>query len=523
MDQNAERKSPIFSQSEESLRLDQKRYYGLLSNLDVGVVIHSIDTSILLNNKRAEELLGMSSDQMRGMKSNNSHWNFILEDNTICPQELFPVVRVATTKKSFKNQILGINRPNTSDTIWVSVNGFPILNKENQISEIVINFIDITDQKKLEIQLQQSYNEVLQRQFAIDQHAIVAITDYHGKITYANDLFCAISKYKAEDLIGKDHRILNSGYHSKVFFKDLYLTIMKGAVWHGEIKNKAKDGSYYWVTSTIVPLNDAVTKKVSYVSISTNITERKWAEKVLNKYMHELEEMNQAKDKFFSIIAHDLRNPFVGIMGVTDLLLERMQEDENKQFFSPYEHYIKMIQTASKSAHALLENLMNWAKLQRNDISYSPEKISFKKILNSCVMLVTGNAFTKNIAIEVNYQDEDTVYADESHLNTIVRNLLTNAIKFTNSNGRIIVSASKKDAYLEIAVRDTGIGISRQNVDKIFRIDSKFSQIGTANEKGTGLGLILCKDFVEKQGGKIWVESEVGKGSTFTFTLPLAN
>ncbi|MBL0265505.1 MAG: ATP-binding protein [Leptospiraceae bacterium] len=141
-------------------------------------------------------------------------------------------------------------------------------------------------------------------------------------------------------------------------------------------------------------------------------------------------------------------------------------------------------------------------------------------MFSSAFQIVNGNALKKNITIEKSFADNDTVYADNMLVNTILRNLLTNAIKFTHPNGKITVSALMKDDFLEISVTDTGVGIDPKNIPKIFKIDSKFSLPGTNKEKGTGLGLVLCKEFVEKQGGTIWVESELGKGSKFTFTLP---
>lgn len=250
-----------------------------------------------------------------------------------------------------------------------------------------------------------------------------------------------------------------------------------------------------------------------------DIKERKIAEQKLQKTMQQLETLNNTKDKFFSIIAHDLRNPFSNIMGLSELMEKKMIVDNNGE--AELLQYTKLIRTSSKHAYNLLENLLQWARSQTGDISLNHQIISIKDPISDTISLVSGNAYNKNISIETDLVKDDFVYADIFMVSTILRNLLTNAIKFTNKNGKIIVSAKKKKGFLEISISDTGVGIAPMNLEKVFKIDFKLSSLGTNKEKGTGLGLILCKEFVEKQGGMIWVESELGKGSVFTFTLPL--
>ncbi len=233
-----------------------------------------------------------------------------------------------------------------------------------------------------------------------------------------------------------------------------------------------------------------------------------------------LVELNATKDKFFSIIAHDLRNPFAGIMGLSELMETKLTEANLKA-----EHellkYNEMILSTTKSAFGLLNTLMEWARSQTGQITVNPQNISMKFLVANAIAIVQGNALNKNITIENKCREEDIVFADDTLTKTILRNLLANAIKFTHKNGKVIVSTQKKENFLEISVTDTGVGIDPKNIHKIFRIDSKFTCQGTEKEKGTGLGLILCKEFVEMQDGTIWVESELGKGSKFTFTLPL--
>lgn len=230
-----------------------------------------------------------------------------------------------------------------------------------------------------------------------------------------------------------------------------------------------------------------------------------------------LKDLNATKDKFFSIIAHDLKNPFSTLLGFSKLLFENAPNYTTNQI----QEYAQIMNNTAKQSYTLLENLMHWAKTQTGNITVIPESSSMDNLLSITIPLVSGSALKKNITIESNVDKDNLVYIDNSLTTTILRNLLTNAIKFTHTNGKIIVSTKKKNEFLEVSITDTGVGIDPKNIEKLFRIDSKVSSPGTESEEGTGLGLILCKEFVEKQGGTIWVTSELGKGSKFTFTLPL--
>jgi len=251
--------------------------------------------------------------------------------------------------------------------------------------------------------------------------------------------------------------------------------------------------------------------------VATHIEIKQSREKI-RKTNEQLKELNATKDKFFSIIAHDLKNPFNTLLGFSKLLFENAPNYTTDQI----QQYAQIMNHTAKQSYALLENLMQWAKSQTEKIKISPRNSSMNELLSITIPIVNGSALKKNITIENNISTEDLVYADNSLTTTILRNILTNAIKFTHTNGKIIVSTQRKDDFLEVSITDTGVGIEPMNMDKLFRIDSKVTGHGTDNEEGTGLGLILCKEFVEKQGGTIWANSEVGKGSAFTFTLPLA-
>lgn len=230
-----------------------------------------------------------------------------------------------------------------------------------------------------------------------------------------------------------------------------------------------------------------------------------------------LYQLNATKDKFFGIIAHDLKNPFNSILGFSELLIGNIQSYKTDKIVD----FVKIIHNSSTKAHNLLENLLVWARAQSGRITFNPTVNNLAGIIQENISLIEAQTTKKEIRISAEIDDAYCVFCDLNMINMVVRNLLTNAVKFTNRNGQITVSPKQTDKGHEITISDTGVGIAPENVQKLFRIDSKFQEQGTEAEKGTGLGLILCKEFVEKHGGEIWVESQVGKGSDFKFTLPI--
>lgn len=231
----------------------------------------------------------------------------------------------------------------------------------------------------------------------------------------------------------------------------------------------------------------------------------------------ELNELNASKDKFFSIIAHDLKNPFNTIIGFSEMLKDAIVSQDSDDIYK----YASMINVSSVQTFRLLENLLEWANSQRGKISFVPVDVNLKDVIAGEFLLLSDLAAAKEIELKSYLYDDLIIKADINMLRTILRNLITNAIKFTHRNGRVVVNAVVYKNILEVSISDNGVGMSGDIMAKLFRIDSNLSTRGTEDEKGTGLGLFLCKEFVEKHGGKIWAESEQGKGSTFKFILPM--
>ncbi len=242
-----------------------------------------------------------------------------------------------------------------------------------------------------------------------------------------------------------------------------------------------------------------------------------YAYKVKADANEKLKWLNSTKDVFFSLISHDLKNPFHSIIAFSDMVIKDYEylSDEEKILS------LKEINKAAKSSNELLDNLLSWSMSQRGMIPITPQAINLKSLADKAIELLKPAATRKNITIENRIPENLQVYADQNTISTVIRNLLTNSVKFTREKGVVVVSAKKIGNQVEVDISDSGIGIKQEELERLFQLDAIATSYGTAKEKGTGIGLILCKEFIDKNGGRIWAESEVGKGSHFKFVLPV--
>ncbi len=236
----------------------------------------------------------------------------------------------------------------------------------------------------------------------------------------------------------------------------------------------------------------------------------------LNEANERLKELNATKDRFFSIIAHDLRNPFNAIVGLSSLLVEQVRQKD----YDSLDQYAAIIEESSQRAMALLVNLLEWSRVQTGKMKFSPVRLDLVKEVDEAVELALEAARLKEIVIERELPEHAFLTADHAMIGTVLRNLISNAIKFSRHGGRIVIAATPESDGWQVSVSDNGVGMTREVMDKLFRIDQNHSTAGTDNESGTGLGLILCREFITRHGGSIRVESEPDLGSKFTFMLP---
>jgi len=271
----------------------------------------------------------------------------------------------------------------------------------------------------------------------------------------------------------------------------------------------------YWESETISSIKDTHGNIIHYVCVREDITERKKVQTELEEKNKLLQEMIDTKNKFFSIIAHDLRSPFNTILGFSDLLIQKAAHQDPEKTVQ----FAHLIKDAAYSTFKLLENLLEWAKLQTGNISPKIESVNFMETIQLILPLKLAKAKEKNIKINIG-RFNSNVLADANMLQTVVRNLLTNAIKFTPSGGSITINCVETNEFSDIEVKDTGVGIPESNLPHLFSYTKNISTEGTNHERGSGLGLLLCKEFVDKMNGSIKVETEIDKGSKFIVRLP---
>jgi PAS domain S-box-containing protein len=372
---------------------------------------------------------------------------------------------------------------------------------------------------RAEQQLEASLREVKDLKAALDEHAIVAITDPQGKITYVNEKFCAISKYSREELIGQDHRIINSGHHSKEFMRELWTTIGGGQVWHGEIKNRAKDGTFYWVNTTIVPFLNDQGKPRQYVAIRADITERKEDEEKIRRLNAELEERvveRTAELEAFSYsVSHDLRAPVRAIGSFARM----MQEDFGAQLPPGAQQQLDRISANAVKMGQLIDGLLTLSRLGRQALN--KRKILPGPIVSRVLEELRSEQSTRHMKISV--ADLPECEADPILLQQVYVNLLSNAFKYTRQRDPAIIEigARPEKGGCVYFVKDNGAGFEMQYAHQLFGV---FQRLHREDQfEGTGAGLAIVQRIVHRHGGRVWAEGEPEKGATFYFTLGNGN
>jgi len=342
----------------------------------------------------------------------------------------------------------------------------------------------------------------------------VFVKDDQSRFVIVNDAFSTIFSLSRENIIGKTLAEDVSPEEQEIFLKIDKQVLEDGIENINEETLTIRGGKTRTISTRKTRFIDSEGKKY-LVGVIHDITERKKSEVSLKESEQQLKELNTTKDKLFSIIAHDLRTPFTNIIGLTGLLID------NSIDFEESEKYIKILNSSAKNTLILLDNLLNWAKSQTGQLIFKPEKIIISNVIQEIIALNKLHADTKSISVSYTSSNDLEVFADVNMLRTVLRNLISNAIKFTNTGGLVNIKSILKNNHVEISISDNGIGMNEEKHKFLFEIISNTTTLGTANENGSGLGLVLCKEFVNKNGGTIWAESEEGKGSCFKFTLPL--
>lgn len=337
--------------------------------------------------------------------------------------------------------------------------------------------------------------------------------------------------YEREELIGQNFSLLSAeDKNDETLLQPYFEAAFKGELQQFECYGKSKNGRNF--NCEYILNKGLFFGREVLIAIGRDISNSKTEIEELVHQVEELKEANTNKDKFFGVFAHDLKNPFQGLLGFIDLLYEDLEELTHDQV----KEYLANVRNASYHTYNLLENLLEWSRIQSGKMPFTPTVFDIREEINSVISVLNNNASQKDINLINEVEAGIMVLADKNMIHSVIQNLITNSIKFSNNNGRVVVRGRKPQKYekataksnpddkywLEISISDNGIGIAEEILPKLFKLNGQYSQPGTANEPGTGLGLVLCHEMVEKNGGRIWAESISGQGTTFIFTVQLS-
>jgi PAS domain S-box-containing protein len=498
----------IHKKAEEALAKEQFLINALMNNLSDHVYFKDRDSRFIRINKSLAHSFGLDDPAQAEGKTD---FDFFTREHA---QQAFEDEQTIISTGQLLNTEEKETHPNRPDT-WVSTIKLPLTDKNGNIIGTFGISRDVTKRKQAEEELAQ------------EQYLMRTLMDNLPDHIYFKDHkshFLRINKALAQFLglndpaqaIKKTDFDFFTGEHAQQAYEDEQKIIRTGQLLSTEEKETHHDRPDTWVSTIKLPLSDKDGNIIGTFGISRDITKNKLAEEEIKLKNELLQIINSEKDKFFSILAHDLRGPLSAFVAATQIITEEIQTmgiEEIKEI-------TLSMKTSATNIYSLLENLLEWSRLRRGVMDFIPEKINLKKKIEECIEILSESARKKGIEILISIPEVIDILADRHMFDTIIRNLISNSIKFTPVGGKVTFTAGYiEDHIVEIKIIDSGIGMTPELKDKLFLLNEKTSRKGTEGESSTGLGLLLCKEFIEKHNGKIWVESEVGKGSTFSFTI----
>jgi PAS domain S-box-containing protein len=507
--------------AELDLRTRTKELYSIFDNTPVllilaeqsGEIINVNQPTSRFGSQNQQEILKQLSSEaincILSVKQSNSCGKGESCKNCVVKNTFIDTVR---EKRNFRQvegrMIVNLDEKELERQVLISTSYIDFENSKR----VLLSLDDITE-------LSSAQEQVRKLSAAVEQStATIVITDINGNIEYANPEFEKTTGFSIDQVIGKNPRILKSPKTKRETYSELWKTILSGETWQGEFLNVKKDGTEYWENAIISPVFNYTGEMISFIAVKDDITERKQIQQELINSEKELRQLNDEKSRYFSILAHDLRGLVGAFYGYTNLLsseFESFTKDEIKE-------QIDILLKSAQDALTLLDNLLEWARASLGSLVITFIDLNLHAEVRSVVDYLYDLAKSKGIDLKYEIDREIIMLTDKNIINTIIRNLIGNAIKFTPSGGEINVTASiLSNEMIEISVEDTGVGMDSDTLERLFKAGEKIVRHGTNNEKGTGLGLMICQEMVKRLGGSIYVESELGKGSRFYFRLPL--
>lgn len=472
----------------------------LFDNSFDAILLTAPNGSIYRANKAAMEMFGYSTLEF-----------FIAGRNGIMDTSdprLKTALEIRASTGKFMGELTGIKKDGTKFPVELSSSIFKD-EKGNEYSCTIIRDIS----KRVNMERTLAEQEANARAIMEASNETLLLVDLSGRIIDCNETFTQRLKAPREVLIGKNIFHLESFLNLETRKEAMVKTIESGEPLFLELE---VSGRWYDIAIKPVRYKNEVTNRCAI--FSKDITAQKMAEQALRENEENLKRLNATKDQFFSIVAHDIKNPMSAIVGFSELFMEKLKDLQREDL----NQMAALIHKSSTGVVELLDNLSTWARAQTGRLSFKPKEVDLTSLIHEVISLLQGQSLAKSISIRLNLPETLKVIADVDMISTIVRNLVSNAIKFTDSYGMIILSAQTNERETIVSIQDNGIGMKKERLNALFQIESTLSSRGTHNEKGTGLGLIICKEFIQLHGGSIWAESEPGKGSRFSFSIPVS-
>ncbi len=508
-----------YSQLENAKTLisnSESRFRSMFLGAPIGVsLIDSHTGQIIESNPQFNNITGRHSDDLTNIDwMQITHPDDIGED--LNNMELFNAGKIPGYQME-KRFIL----PDGS-LVWVDMAIVKFNSNDVSGKQHICMIQDISIRKEIELKLLESeakYKGLSYKLEAIIDHipGFLFYKDKENNFIRVNKNLAESYKISKSELEGKNLKDLHSEDDAEKYLKDDLEVINTGIPkLNIEVLWEVGD-DYRWLNTSKIPFKNDQGEIIGVIGISMDITDKKKSETQILRTNEKLKTAIAEKDKFFSIISHDLRSPLASVVSLLELMSENFSD------FPPKEIH-RFINTSYKTSHSLfnlLENLLEWSRMQRGVMPFKPEFYELKQLVGDCEPSTFEMAQKKNIELDIDIPEGLMVYADSHMLHSIMRNIVTNALKFTHEGGMIMIKAnSTEDGDISISIRDNGIGMSEEILNKLFRLDANISRPGTNKEHSSGLGLLLCKEFVEKHGGTLIAESKENEGSCFCFVLP---
>jgi PAS domain S-box-containing protein len=485
----------------------------------VGITLINKEGAITFANKKAEETLGLCKKDIEKLEYNSREWKIQDFYGEAFPAERLPFNIVKKKKKSVYNMRHAIEWPN-GKRVFLSINASPQLDEKGNFQGMIATIEDITEKVMAERQL----NETLVFKNAVIKNAAEGLcvcrtcTEYpYLHFTIWNDKMTKITGYRMKEInkLGWYQSLYpNPVIRKKAMNRITGITEGKDII--GEewtIKTKSGKNKVLSISASIIKTEKS---RADIIFLITNVTEKEKYRKTIERKNRELKELNATKDKFFSILAHDLKGPVAQLLNISGLLAEEHQQMDTEK----RDVFIRSLNASTVKLSELIEDLLTWSRAQMDTYSIEPQEIDIKEVIDEILELFSTNITKKHLNIKIILNNSKKIFADLFSVKTILRNLLSNAIKFSYKGGIIeIVTDNNKDSEVKVSVKDYGTGMTDDIINGLFNIEKTVSKEGTENEKGTGLGLIICKELIEKNNGVLLVQSNIKSGSNFSFKL----